>query len=182
MIFGQWFKSEAPGTQVRRVYDAIVAQARQPVLYRDLEVPDTVSGRFDMIILHAFLVLERLRREDEAAIRFAQDLTDELFRDMDRSLREMGVGDLSVGKKVRRMAEVFHGRLKAYAAAAPGAAFTEVVKRNVYAGSDTAGNAGRLATYAQAAAHHMAEIPVARLMAGEVDFGGCEQLIEDATR
>jgi cytochrome b pre-mRNA-processing protein 3 len=93
------------------LYEAIVAAARHPVPYADWGVRDTVDGRFDMIALHAFLVLDRLKGSAEA---FRQELVDELFRDMDRSLREMGVGDISVGKKVRKMAEVFYGRVAAY--------------------------------------------------------------------
>ena len=88
-----------------------MAAARHPVAYAEWGVPDTLDGRFDMITLHTFLVLDRLKGEDRA---FRQELVDEFFRDMDRSLREMGVGDLSVGKKVRKMAEVFYGRLAAY--------------------------------------------------------------------
>jgi cytochrome b pre-mRNA-processing protein 3 len=104
-------RKTAPARPERAVYEAIVASARRPFLYADLGVPDTVAGRFDMIVLHSFLVLERVK---DAEPQFAQALTDEIFRDMDRSLREMGVGDISVGKKVRTMAEVFYGRVAAY--------------------------------------------------------------------
>ena len=182
MNFRQWFKSEAPHAEVRGVYDAIVAQARQPALYAILDVPDTVSGRFDMIVLHAFVVLERLRGGDAEADAFAQHLTDELFNDMDRSLREMGVGDLSVAKKVRRMAEVFHGRLKAYGEAARGSDddFAAALRRNVYAGDDKAGHAERLAAYVKAASEALAARPVADLLAGRAHFGGCEQAIDEA--
>ncbi len=181
MIFRRWFKSEAPDAEVRGVYDAIVAQARQPALYARLAVPDTVSGRFDMIVLHAFLVLERLRAGEETAADFAQRLTDELFLDMDRSLREMGVGDLSVAGKVRRMAEVFHGRLKAYAAAWSGAdgEFAAALRRNVYAGEDAGGNAERLAAYARAASRHLDGRPLDEIVAGRVDFGGAGALIAE---
>ena len=180
MIFRQLFKSHARAAPVRRVYDAIVAQARQPALYAGLAVPDTVSGRFDMIVLHVFVVLDRLRQGDAAARAFAQSLTDELFSDMDRSLREMGVGDLSVAKKVRRMAEVFHGRLTAYAAARTASAedLAATLKRNVYAGEDAAGNARRLAVYVAAASHAIAGTAIADLMAGRVDFGGVQQMID----
>ncbi len=98
------------------LYEVIVAAARQPRFYADMGVPDSVDGRFDMITLHMFLVLDRLNDASLEATR--QTLTDVFFRDMDRSLREMGVGDLSVGKKVRKMAEAFYGRLLAYRKAA----------------------------------------------------------------
>ena len=95
----------------RRLYAAIVAAARHPVPYASWGVPDSLDGRFDMISLHMFLALERLKGEAEA---FSQNLVNEFFADMDRSLREIGVGDVSVGKKVRKMAEVFYGRVGAY--------------------------------------------------------------------
>jgi len=180
MIFRRWFKSDARRAEARGVYDAIVAQARQPALYASLDVPDTVSGRFDMIVLHAFVVLERLRRAGAPAAGFAQALTNEIFLDMDRSLREMGVGDLSVAPKVRRMAEVFHGRLKAYRAAAEGdaTAFAAALRRNVYAGADAAGNAERLAAYARAAMRAVDDLTARDIMAGHVDFGGAERSLE----
>ncbi len=87
------------------LYERIVAAARQEVFYAQWAVPDTVDGRFDMIALHLFLVLDRLKGEGPAVEAFRQVLTDTFFQDMDRSLREMGVGDISVGKKVRKMAE-----------------------------------------------------------------------------
>ena len=98
----------------RKLYEAIVAAARHPVFYARWGVADTIDGRFDMIILHAFAVLERMKGE---APEFRQRLVDEMFSDMDRSLREMGVGDLSVGKRIRVMAEVFYGRISAYESA-----------------------------------------------------------------
>jgi cytochrome b pre-mRNA-processing protein 3 len=181
MSLRRLFKREGPSDAVRRVYDAIVAQARRPVFYAELGVPDTVSGRFDMIVLHAFLVLDRLRDGGEEARAFAQSLTDELFRDMDRSLREMGVGDLSVGKKVRRMAEVFHGRLAAYAAArsAGAGALTEALARNVYAGAEPQGAANRLAGYVLSTAAALAAAERAAIIAGRVTFPDADRLIAE---
>ncbi len=114
------------------LYEAIVAAARQPRFYADLGVPDTVDGRFDMIALHMFLILDRLN--DSSLETARQSLIDTFFRDMDRSLREMGVGDLSVGKKVRKMAEAFYGRLLAYKKAAGESeeALASALARNIY--------------------------------------------------
>lgn len=111
-LFGRSGKDAA-----ERLYAAVVAQARQPVFYTELEAPDTVDGRFDMIVLHTVLVMRRLRADGAAGQDFAQGLFDALFRDMDRSLREMGVGDLVVPKRIRRMAEAFYGRAGRYGAA-----------------------------------------------------------------
>jgi cytochrome b pre-mRNA-processing protein 3 len=122
------------------LYEAIVAAARQPRFYAEMGVPDTVDGRFDMIALHMFLVLDRLN--DGSLETARQSLTDVFFRDMDRSLREMGVGDLSVGKKVRKMAEAFYGRLLAYKKAASEGeqSLASALARNIYVdnGSDNA--------------------------------------------
>jgi cytochrome b pre-mRNA-processing protein 3 len=133
MIFKKLFNKKP--TPAVNLYAAIVAAARQPHFYAELEVPDTVDGRFDMIVLHEFLVLERLKKETPG---LCQEITDLFFDDMDRSLREMGVGDLSVGKKVRKMAEAFHGRLNAYALAVEQGEQTlmEALQRNVYGGSN----------------------------------------------
>jgi cytochrome b pre-mRNA-processing protein 3 len=134
MIFKKLFSKKPSPAET--LYAAIVAAARQPHFYADLEVPDTVDGRFDMIVLHVFLVLERLKKE---APSLCQQITDLFFDDMDSSLREMGVGDLSVGKKVRKMAEAFHGRLNAYALAMEQGEQTliEALQRNVYGGQTT---------------------------------------------
>ena len=98
------------------LYGAAVAAARDPYFYVELGVPDTLDGRFDLVGLHAFLLIRRFS-EDKAAKDLAQAVFDAMFNDMDVNLREMGVGDLSVGKKVRVMWEAFHGRAAVYAEA-----------------------------------------------------------------
>ena len=102
-------------TEARRLYEAIVAQARQPGFYAELGVPDTVEGRFEMITLHAALMFRRLRRND-AQKALAQQVFDTFFADMDGSLREMGVGDIVVPKRIAAMGEAFYGRAQAYGA------------------------------------------------------------------
>jgi cytochrome b pre-mRNA-processing protein 3 len=97
------------------LYASLVQAARAEHFYRDMGVPDTVDGRFDMIVVHMFLTLNALKGDAVGVDDLRQGLTDAFFKDMDRSLREMGVGDLSVGKKVRKMAEAFYGRIAAYA-------------------------------------------------------------------
>lgn len=99
------------------LYAAAVAAAREPFFYTTLSVPDTLDGRFDMVGLHAFLVIQRLRRELPPGPALAQAVFDAMFSDMDVNLREMGAGDLSVGRKIRAMWEAFHGRASAYASA-----------------------------------------------------------------
>lgn len=122
----------------RQLYAEIVEQARRPQFYLACNVPDTLDGRFEMIGLHLFLVLRRLRRaraEDAAAERLAQALFDVMFANMDESLREMGVGDLAVGGKIKRMAAAFYGRVAAYDQGldAPGnVGLADALRRNLY--------------------------------------------------
>ena len=152
------------------LYEAIVAAARRPFFYADWSVPDTLDGRFDMITLHLFLVLERLRGEGTEVEEFRQRLTDTFFADMDRSLREMGVGDLSVGKKVRKMSEAFYGRVKAYAEALQqGSGLAEALARNVYAGVAEA-DAARLADWVLKAREHLKAQPTQEIVGGKVAF------------
>jgi cytochrome b pre-mRNA-processing protein 3 len=91
----------------------VVKQARRPVWYRELGVPDTPEGRFEMIALHAALVLRRLRREGMPGQALGQLLFDAMFVDFDGSLRELGVSDLSIGRYVKRLAGNFYARLAA---------------------------------------------------------------------
>ncbi len=112
-----FFRKSAEQKAALQLYRSIVAQARSPGFYLDHGVPDTVDGRFDMITLHAFLVLYRLKKEHSQTTRLTQSLFDLLFADMDQNLREMGVGDLGVGRKIKSMTAAFQGRIVAYESA-----------------------------------------------------------------
>ena len=118
-----------------RLYGAIVGRARAPVFYARLGVADSLDGRFDMITLHTFIVLHRLKAT-EGTGKLAQALFDFMFGDMDRSLREIGVGDLSVGKRVKQMVAAFYGRVSAYQDGLEGGpeALAEALQRNLYRG------------------------------------------------
>lgn len=107
------FRKSPPADAVHAVYSAIVAQSRQPVFYADWGVPDTVTGRFDMISLHLVLLFRRLRSDRREVTDFAQAVFDLFFLDMDRSLREMGVTDMGVPKKIEKMGNLFYGLLGA---------------------------------------------------------------------
>lgn len=155
------------------VYGALVAQARQPAFYAEFGVPDTISGRFDMIVLHAFLLFDRLQGTGGEK-ELAQEVVDVMFSDLDRALREMGVGDLSVPKKVKTMASVFNGRSSAYArafAANSQDAMRAAIARNVF--PDEAAPpaaAGWLARYAFAARESLAAQSHAGIVASGPDF------------
>src|SRR3954468_3142756 len=108
------FKPNPERTAAELAYQRIVEQSRQPGFFLDGGVPDTVDGRFELICLHAFLYLHRLKGEQSRSARFGRRFVAAMFADFDRSLREMGTGDLSVGREVKRMAEGFYGRFAAY--------------------------------------------------------------------
>ena len=110
MILDALFGDTKVTARAAGLYGAVVAQARQVVFYRDLGVPDTVDGRFELIVLHMVLLLRRLNREGDDGAALRQALFDVLLDDMDRSLREMGVGDLGVGRRVKAMGKAFYGR------------------------------------------------------------------------
>lgn len=158
------------------LYRSIVAQARQPEFYGRHGVPDSLDGRFDMIVLHSYLVMRRLRAcASEAADKLSQNLFDLLFADMDVNLREIGVGDLGVGKRVKKMAQAFYGRVEAYdaglAAEDGDKTLSEALTRNLY-GTIQAPPAGlaAMAGYLRAAERHLASQPDAEILAGNVDF------------
>jgi len=156
------------------LYGAIVAQARLPAFYRSYGVPDTVDGRFELILLHLILFLRRLRGENSGR-ELGQQLFDVFCRDMDRNLREMGIGDLKVPKEMRRMGEAFYGRAQAYEAGLEAADDTGVLRstiaRNVFAADDADhGGAGRLAAYILEAARRLAAQDIATFNRGAVEF------------
>jgi cytochrome b pre-mRNA-processing protein 3 len=144
---------------IERVYGMIVAQARFPSFYRDYGVPDTVSGRLDMIVLQLVLVLRRLRQAPDNVRPLGQQIFDRFCRDMDHNFREMGVGDLAVPKEMRRVAEAFYGRAGAYEPAlADGdeTALAVALARNVFGVTEPPLGARRLAAYMQEAARQLA--------------------------
>lgn len=166
------------------LYGAAVAAAREPALFERLSIPDTVEGRFDLVSLHVALVIRRLRQDaDRRGPALAQAVFDAMFADMDLNLREMGVGDLSVGKKVREAWEAFHGRALAYEAALDSgdeAALAGALARNVWRGAAPEGAAGRLAAAARAQAAHLAGQGIDSLAAGRAAFLAAEGLLHDA--
>lgn len=154
-----------------RLYAELVVEARRPALYGPDGAPDTVDGRFDMIVLHAALLMRRLREGGEAGQGTAQAVFDAMFDDMDAALREMGVGDMSVGKKIKKMAEAFYGRASTYDAAirqADEAALTEALSRNLFdSDPEMQPASARIARYALAGADHLSGQSVAALIEGE---------------
>ena len=141
MPFSPFRRNRASRT-IAALYGAIVAQARQPIFYREYAVPDTPDGRLDMIMLHAALAIRRLDQGPEPLRRLGQGLFEHFCQDMDDNLREMGVGDLAVPKRMKRIGESFFGRRAAYDAALAAAepdALPAALQRNVFDGNPSAG-------------------------------------------
>jgi cytochrome b pre-mRNA-processing protein 3 len=157
---------------IAALYGAIVAQARLPDFYARHAVPDTVLGRFDMVVLHAVLLVRRLRASSGLQT-LAQGVFDAFCRDMDDNLREMGVTDLGVPREMRKLAEAFYGRAQAYEAALAaegGDALAAALTRNVYAGGADPVAAAALGSYVRAAAGMLAGEDDAALRRGAAPF------------
>lgn len=170
MIFPLFRRNRRADT-ISALYGMIVAQARMPSFYQDFGVADTINGRFDLLVLHLVLVIERLNRE-EGLRDLAQGLFDRFCRDMDDNLREIGIADLKVPKEMRKMGEAFYGRGQAYQAAlaAPGdEALVEALVRNIYAGTaPSRAVIGRLVAYVRETVRILDDQEASALEAGKL--------------
>ena len=167
------FKKSPDPDALYAVYRAIVAQSRQPVFYAQWGVPDTVTGRFDVLSLHMGLVFRRLGGVGKPATEFSQALFDLFFKDMDRNLREMGAGDLSVPKKIRNMGNLFYGlatNLNEAMARGDRAEVEAVLKRNLFADIETA-DVPALADYLEAEYAKLKLQSVDAIIGGKVLLG-----------
>lgn len=156
---------------VYAIYDVIVAQSRQRKFYSDLQISDNVSGRFDMICLHMCLVLHHLRKE--GGTKLSQDLFDLFFADMDRSLRELGVGDIAVPKRIEKMGGVFYGLLEKVTEALDAndqEQLADVINRNLFAEENIA-SAAEIADYLKRLAKHLEPQDTNNIAAGRLDLG-----------
>jgi cytochrome b pre-mRNA-processing protein 3 len=156
------------------LYDAVVAQARQPGFYRSCGVPDSLDGRFELVLLHAVLVHGRLRLEAERAAALGQALFDRMVEDLEINLREMGVGDMGLPRRMRRMTEAFYGRLAAYAqalAANEPEALETALARNLFGTvTPAAAELSRMADYVRRQHDRLAEQDYSALAQGALRF------------
>jgi len=159
-----------PSGTIEAIYGMIVTRAREPSFYRAMAVPDTVNGRFDLLLLHLWLVLRRLKSADGGPA-LSQALFDHFCNDMDDNLREMGVGDLTVPKKMQAFGEAFYGRTAAYDLALTGGheALAQALCKNILNGEHIE-KAGRLAAYAEAAMAALDRLDDATLLSGSTKF------------
>lgn len=167
------FRKKQAAEAVYAIYAAIVAQSRQPRFYAEWGVPDTVTGRFDMICLHMSLLFGRLRGEGKQVDDFAQSVFDLFFKDMDRQLREMGVTDLGVPKKIQKMGNIFYGLMTNLNEALdrddrPGV--EAVIRRNLFDNAEGT-HAADLAAYYFEETARLRTVPTATILAGRLHLG-----------
>jgi cytochrome b pre-mRNA-processing protein 3 len=139
MIFAQWRARRASKAVIEQIRGEIVAAARRPTLYEALGAPDRIDGRFELLTLHAGLVLRRLAALGGVADEVAQDLVNSLFTHFDDTLREIGYSDIGVAKRLKTMGSAFYGRNAAYALALDDSSHAELataLARNVYGATD----------------------------------------------
>jgi cytochrome b pre-mRNA-processing protein 3 len=159
----------------RRLYAAAAAQARAPAFYAVMAAPDTVEGRFEVYTLHVAVALRRLKGQGTQASETAQALFDAYVKSLDDALREMGVGDLSVGKKMRKLGEAFYGRVKhyddAFAALPDRGPLEAILARTVLMAQDAkAGGVAAFADYAIAAMQALERQPLETVLEGDAQW------------
>ena len=155
------------------LYAVAVAAARDPVLFARLGIPDTLDGRFDSLSLFVVLLIDRLQAAPDPGPALAQAVFDAMFHDMDRNLREMGVGDQSLPRRMKAMWNAFHGRALAYRpglAAEDAGELAAALARNVWRGDPPPGAAAALAERARAEARHLSAQPLGAFTAGTAGF------------
>jgi len=182
-LFGRSAEKRDRRTPAERLYAEAVRQARSPAFFGAGRVPDTVEGRFEALALHGFLALHRLKSEGEAGRALAQQFFDAMFADMDRNLREIGIGDLAVGKRIKLLAENFYGRIKSYEEGLGGSdgVLEAAVARNLLTETAVARAAtgvppvppfaGAMAAYIRQEAAALAAQPYRSLADGRIAFG-----------
>jgi len=156
-----------------KLFERLVAQARARVFYEQLGVPDTVDGRFDMVALHTFLIFQRLRGQGDQSAMLAQALYDTLILDLEASLRQLGAGDVGVGKRIRVMTEALQGRFKAYETALAGnpLELEAALRRNLYGTTEPATEPVRAMTdYLRRGKDLADRQPIDRIQRGVFEF------------
>lgn len=170
----QWFRNRSQRhARALELYGSSVAQARQPEFYRAWCVADTLDGRFELVMLHVALLLRRLTAEGEAGKALGRSVVEQMFEALDDDMREIGVGDLTVPKRVHKAASAFYGRLKVYdeaLKAEDGVALSEALDRNIPVAEGASVASGLLAAYVRAVVSSLDQQAYAGLAQGRVTF------------
>ena len=173
MLLDRLFRPRPALAMGRALYAQVVEQARTPSLYLELGCPDTTEGRFEVYTLHLMLVLERLSGQGPEAAEVSQALFEVYLKRLDDALREMGVGDLSVGKKMRKLGEAFYGRVRnydeAFAALPDAGPLAAIIGRTVLM-AESGAETGPLVDYAAAAMARLQAEPLDTLLQGDASW------------
>jgi cytochrome b pre-mRNA-processing protein 3 len=162
MIFSLFRKKNRNEAIVNRQYSALTSAARVPFFYSDLGVPDTVMGRFEMLSVVMILFFRRTAKSGVSGQELAQEIVDAFFQDIDHSIRELGIGDQSVPKRMKKLAGMFYGRLESYAAALEAKdadMLAAALRRNVHPKKDDAADMRALAEWMIDAEAGLAAVP-----------------------
>lgn len=172
----RWFAGRAARKEAaEKIYDAIVAQSRNPAFYLRCGVPDTLSGRFDMLVIHMFVVLQILKLGGREGQLLAQEIVEAFIREMDTMVRDLGVSDRNVPKEVRKIAQLFYGQLLAYSTALQ-RGDTKGLANEVWKsfqsgeGSSASIAAEAISTYMRQAIKNIQEMPLNMLLQGNIRF------------
>ena len=174
MALGNPFRSSPARAAAADLYRAVVAQSRAPEFYTGGGVPDTIDGRFDLVALHVALVVARLKQSAPTLDDLAQSLFDEMIANLDVGLREAGVGDMGVGRRMKKLVSAFYGRARAYEEAlaqAPDGALIDALRRNLFRAADPgADTVDAMAGYVRSQFGRLQAQSEAELRRGRIDF------------
>ena len=173
------FKKSANDELAHKLYVEVVTQARQPAFYTELGVPDTPDGRFDMVLVHAYLLFRRMKDDHDQTNELSQAVFDLMFADMDQNLREMGLGDIGVSHRIKGMIKAFYGRVTVYdegVAEDGDSRLKEALKRNLYRKSEpTDDQVSRMARYIYEGIDTLSAQENSEILKGLVQFGPAPQ-------
>jgi cytochrome b pre-mRNA-processing protein 3 len=172
-MFGRIFSKKPTIDLAYEIYGGLVSRARNPVFYRDLAVPDTLNGRLDLMVMHVFLLSLRLKDSDETCRALSQEVFDAFLLDMDRGLREEGVGDVTVPKRIKTMTQIFYGRVGAYEKPVLDGdkkALAVAINRNIFTDAHDDENSNRLAGYMLRLHAHLTSLSNDQLLRAELSL------------
>lgn len=172
-MFGRFFSAGREKREAYGLYRVLVTQARKPEFYTKFGVRDTLDGRFDMVLLHMFLVLNRLEVDGAATKRLRRYIQEAMVSDMDRAFRDLGVSDMALGREMKKAGSAWFGRMNAYSNAvsgdAPNDTFLAVLRRNVYR-DEPADGAEKLCEYCLSSIKALAAQSADDIKSGEINF------------